>query len=241
MVQTPGEQHIFYGHLLPKSHALPEPRIAYELVWPSVFFLICFALLVLVKVTAFSRVVKIIQSCFSMQSLRQLEREEYSLKFYSVALQLFFLVNLAFFIYKVNDAYHFVVNDWSPFSRFSFFFIITLIVFAARLGFNRVLAVMLNDNRLIPEFVYSSTVISQTLGLLLFPLMLLAELSRFNNLVFLSVACVILLSMQVFRWYRGIVFALIENRVGLLQIFTYFCSLEILPVLVLVKFIIQKF
>jgi hypothetical protein len=76
---------------------------------------------------------------------------------------------------------------------------------------------------------------------MMFPCMVLAELSRFNPLVFLSAASVILLAMHVFKWYRGLVFALIENRVGLLQIFTYFCSLEILPVLVLVKFIIEKF
>lgn len=241
MLGDSGNEHIFYGHLLKQAHGQPEPRMAYELTWPSVFLLSCFALLVVVKATSFSKVVKIIQSCFSMQSLRQLEREEYSLKFYSVALQCFFLLNLAFFIYKINEAWHFVANDWSSAARFGFFFLLTTLVFIVRLGFNRLLAVFVNDQRLIPEFVYSSTVISQTLGLLLFPCMVLAELSRFNNLVFLSVASVVLVSMQIFRWYRGIVFALIENRVGLLQIFTYFCSLEILPVLVLVKFIIQKF
>ncbi len=71
--------------------------------------------------------------------------------------------------------------------------------------------------------------------------MVLVELSTFNPLIFLSAASVILIAMQGFKWYKGLTYALVDNRVGLLQIFTYFCSLEILPVLVLVKFIIETF
>jgi hypothetical protein len=242
MGSAPLYQHIFYRHLLGLQHQAPQAREAYVLVWPSVFLLSCFLLLVLIKVTSFSKVIKVVQSCFSMQTLRQLEREEYNpFKFYSVALSLFFILNLAFFIYKVNEIYGQVLTGYSRALQFLFFLLITLLVFVARNGLSRVLAIGIGDHRLIPEYSYSSYIISQTLGILLFPCLVFAELSHFNPLVFLSAASVILLSMQVFKWYRGIVFALVENRVGLLQIFTYFCSLEILPVLVLVKFIIEKF
>jgi hypothetical protein len=235
-------QHIFYQHLLPKLHRLPEVKQAYELIWPSVFLLLCFLLLVLIKVTSFPRVVKVVQSCFSMQTLRQLEREEFNpFKFYSVALSVFFLLNLAFFIYKVNSIYKLVLVEQTQAVQFLFFLLCTTLIFSLKNGFTRLLAVFVNDGKLIPEFIYSSFVISQTLGILMFPCMVLAELSQFNPLIFLSAASVVLLTMQAFKWYRGVVFALVENRVGLLQIFTYFCSLEILPVLVLVKFIIEKF
>jgi hypothetical protein len=177
-----------------------------------------------------------------MQTLRQLEREEFSpLKFYSIALSVFFLLNLTFFVYKVNFIYKLVLTGQTQLLQFMFFLITIVLLFLVKGGFTRLLAIFVNDHKLIPEFVYSSFMISQTQGLLLFPCLVLAELSHFNPLIFLSAASVILIAMQIFKWYRGIVFALMENRVGLLQIFTYFCGLEILPVLVLVKFIIETF
>jgi len=235
-------QHIFYHHLLSKQHQIPELKQSNELIWPSVFLVLCFALLVVIKATSFPKIIKVIQSCFSMQTLRQLEREEFSpLKFYSIALSVFFLLNLTFFIYKVNFTYKLVLTGQTQLLQFMFFLITIVLLFLVKGGFTRLLAIFVNDHKLIPEFVYSSFMISQTQGLLLFPCLVLAELSHFNPLIFLSAASVILIAMQIFKWYRGIVFALIENRVGLLQIFTYFCGLEILPVLVLVKFIIETF
>lgn len=235
-------EHIFYNHLLPKQHQLPELKQSFELVWPSVFLMLCFVLLVIIKVTSFPKVIKVIQSCFSMQTLRQMEREEFNpLKFYSIALSIFFLLNLTFFTYKVNNTYKLVLVEQSQFFQFMFFLMIIILLFLIKGAFTKLLAIFVNDHKLIPEFVYSSFMISQTEGILIFPCLVLAELSRFDPLIFLSAASVILVAMQIFKWYRGIVFALIENRVGLLQIFTYFCSLEILPVLVLVKFIIETF
>jgi len=235
-------QNIFDHHLLQKQHQLPQLKEHHELIWPSVFLLICFLLLVVIKITSFAKVVKVIQSCFSMQTLRQLEREEFNpFKFYSIALSIFYLLNLTFFIYKANTLYKLVLVEQSHFIQFLFFLLVTVLIFSVKNGFTKLLAIFIDDTKLIPEFVYSSFIISQTLGILLFPCMVLAELSQFDSLIFLSAASVILIAMQAFKWYRGIVFALVENRVGLLQIFTYFCSLEILPVLVLVKFIIEKF
>jgi hypothetical protein len=177
-----------------------------------------------------------------MQSLRQLERDESSsLKFYSIALLFFFLLNFAFFLYKVNCNYKYVLVEQSSFVQFSFFVFLVLVAFLVKFGVTRLLTFSLSDSNLLPEFNYSSIVISQTLGVFLFPFMVLAELGKVNQLLFLSIAAVILLAMQAFKWYRGIVFSLVENRVGLLQIFTYFCSLEILPALVVVKFVIEKF
>jgi hypothetical protein len=241
-VNSASPQHIFFNHLLPQQHALPQVRETQELIWPSLFLLSCFALLVLIKVTSFPKVVKVIQSCFSMQTLRQLEREDFNtFKFYSVALTAFFLFNLSFFIYRVNLTYQFVLTEEPLIAQFLFFMLVTVFFFFIKNGFTRLLAVFVDDNKLIPEFLYSSFIISQTLGIIIFPLMVLAELSAFDPLIFVSATGVILIAMQGFKWYRGIVFALIENRVGFLQIFTYFCSLEILLVLVLVKFIIEKF
>jgi hypothetical protein len=134
-----------------------------------------------------------------------------------------------------------VFYEFDSILQFLFIVLITLIVFTIKNAIARSFSLFIQDNKLIPEFNYSSFMISQTLGLLLFPCIVLAELRPANTLLFLTVAAVILLALQAFKWYRGMVFAFIDSKVGILQIFTYFCSLEILPTLVLVKFIIEKY
>jgi hypothetical protein len=241
-VVNTGYPHIFANHLLSKHHTVPDPHLAQQLVWPSVFLLACFALLVIIKVTSFSKVIKLIQACFNLQAWRQLEREEFNpFKFYSVLLSLFFFLNLTFFTYKINSVFKWVLVESGSLQQFLFLFLAILVLFSFKGILNKMLSLIVNDNRIIPEFVYSSFVISQTFGIFLFPCLLLAELGNYNVTVFLSVATVILVASQLFKWYRGVLFGLIEHRVGLLQIFTYFCALEILPALVLIKFIIETF
>jgi hypothetical protein len=177
-----------------------------------------------------------------MQAWRQLEREEFNpFKFYSILLSIFFFLNLSFFIYKVNSVYQWVLVGESHLEQFIFLISAVLCFLMIKGILNKLLAISVNDNRLIPEFVYSSFVISQTFGIFLFPCLVASELSDFEPGIFLSIACVVLVASQTFKWYRGILFSLVERRVGLLQIFVYFCALEILPALVMVKFIIEKF
>ena len=185
---------------------------------------------------------RIVQSTFSSQVLQQLEREEFNpFKFYSLALNLFFILNVSFLAYKINSIYKYVLIETSNFAQFCFFFLIVLIVVFLKLLVNRSLAVFTDKRKIISEYVTSSTLVNQSFGLFLFPLIVLIEFSPFDPLIFIAGALIVLVSAVLLKWYRGIIMGLVEERLGLLQIFSYFCGLEILPVFVLVKYIIETF
>ncbi len=234
--------HIFHDHLLQKQNLTPLLKIHNEVIWTSVFFLFCLALIVFVKVTSYSKVLKIIQSTFSSNALHELEREEgKSFKLHSVLLSLFFLLNVSFLLYKVNSFYNLVFTESPLFMQFAYIFLILLISIGIKNFLNQFISFLTNDRKTISEYSYNSVKINQTFGIFLFPWLILAELTKFNALVFVSGAFVVLASSLIYRWYRGVIIGLIEERVGLLQTFTYFCGLEILPVVVLVKYIIETF
>lgn len=213
-----------------------------DLIWPSVFLFVCLSLLVLIKISAFARVVRIVQSTFSNQVLQQLEREEVNpFKFHALALNLFFVLNVSFLAYKINNIYRFVLSDTGHLFQFIFFFFLTLLILAAKSFFNKTLVFFTNQRKVINEYNTSSTLVNQTFGLFLFPLVVLLEFSPFNPIIFISGALIVLATSIILKWYRGIITGLIEERVGILQIFSYFCGLEILPVFVLVKYIIETF
>lgn len=182
------------------------------------------------------------QSTFSSQVLQQLEREEFNpFKFYSLGLNLIFILNVSFLVYKINTLYKFVLVDTSHLVQFWFFFGIVLIVFLFKILVNRTLTFFTDKRKVISEYATSSTLINQSFGLFLFPLIILIEFSPFDPLVFILGALTVLAASIILKWYRGVIMGLVEERIGLLQIFSYFCGLEILPVFVLVKYIIETF
>jgi hypothetical protein len=235
-------RHIFHDHLLQPQHPFPVVKASNEQIWPSVFLIICLGLLVLVKIRSFPRAIRIIQSTFSSQVLQQLEREEHNpFKFYSIALNLFFVLNVSFLVFKINTLYNFVLSETSYFVQFCFFLAIVLFVFSFKALINRLLAFFTDERKIISEYVTSSTLVNQAFGLFLFPWIVLVQFSTFNPWIFISGALAVLAAAVVLKWYRGVIMGLVEERIGLLQIFSYFCGLEILPVFVLIKYIIETF
>ena len=234
--------HIFENHLLPKVHLVPQFKISFELIWPSIFLLIAFALLVFLKITSFSKVVKIVQSSFNIQAWHQLQREDYNpYKFYSIILALLFAFNVSFLFYKLNTLYKIILVQQPHILQFTGIFVVLLILILSKIIANKILIVFTGSKTLIHQYSYYSFIINQTFGLFVFPCIILAEFSKLNSLYFLSAGVIIIGISIVLKWFRGIVFSLLEERVGILQTFIYLCTLEILPILVLVKFIIETF
>ncbi len=234
--------HVFSDHLLQKQHLAPLLKNHTDVIWTSVYFLFCLGLLVFIKVTSYSKVLKIIQSTFNSNALHELEREESrSFKLYSVLLSLFFLLNVSFLLYKVNSFYNLVFTESALFVQFALILLVVILFIALKTTLNQFICFLSNDRKTISDYAYNSIKINQTFGIFLFPWLVLAELTQFNALIFISGAFVVLATSLIYRWYRGVIIGLIEERVGLLQTFTYFCGLEILPVVVLVKYIIETF
>lgn len=241
-VNSIDSEHIFYQHLLQRQHPGPQFKTSNSEIWPSVFLLICLIVLVIIKVRAFDRVIKLVQSVFSPQALQQLERGEQSqFKLYNIALNLFFTFNLSFLIYKINLVYKLVLTNSDHLSQFMLFTLLVVLLLAFKYLLNKLLAFFTTETRLIGDYETSSILINQASGLFLFPWLVLAQFSMFNPLIFVSGALITLSAGVIIKWYKGLTGSLMEDKVGLLQIFSYFCGLEILPVIVTVKYVIESF
>jgi hypothetical protein len=241
-LELAANSHLFYDHLLQRQHLNPVLKNQTYLVWTSVYILFCLSLIVFIRVTSYTKIIKIIQSTFNSNALRELEREETKgFKIHSILLSLFFLLNISFLLYKLNAFYKFVFSDKSLFLQFALIFFIVLVFVLIKNFLNQFICFLSNNYKTLSDYSYNSIKINQTFGLFLFPWLIMAELTDFNPLIFVSGAFVVVTASIVYRWYRGVIIGLIEERIGLLQTFTYFCGLEILPVIILVKYIIETF
>ncbi len=234
--------HIFNNHLLPVNDFTPHLKNNFELIWPSIYLLVCFVLIVFIKITSFTKVVKIIQSSFNIQAWQQLQREDYNpYKFYSVILAILFGLNVSFLIYKLNTIYKLILVESSHLLQFLVVFCIVFALIFTKIIANKLLILFTGTKSAIHQYSYYSFIINQTFGLFIFPFIVLAEFSKINTLFFLSAAVIIIAVSVLLKWFRGVVFSIVEERIGILQTFTYLCTLELLPVLVLTKLIVETF
>ncbi|MBK6521255.1 MAG: DUF4271 domain-containing protein [Sphingobacteriaceae bacterium] len=202
------------------------------------------AFFVFLRITTFPKVVSVLRSSISMQSVKQLEREEFNpFNPTSFALSLLFVLMLSFFLYKANNEFQQlqILNQKSDLIQFAFFILCVCIFLPIKFGIRKVVGHISNEPALTNEIFYNNLVINQSLGILLLPIMIIIEFSHLNP-VYLLVSTGIIITTSLFiKLYRGVVFSLFENRIGLLQVFIYLCALEILPFLVFLKFIMTNF
>lgn len=235
-------EHIFSNHSLKPVHRYPVFTNSEALIWPSVLLLFCFALIVFLKITAPSKLINTFRSSYSIQAIRQLEREEFNpFNPSSFGLSLVFLLMFNFFLYKVNSEFNQILTQQKDIWQFLFLMLITCLFLPFKFGMKKLVGIITDTSHLTNELFYNNLVINQSLGMILLPAMAVVELSGFNPLYTLITCLIIIAVSYLIKLYRGIMFSLIENRIGLLQVFIYLCALEILPFLVFTKYIITTF
>ena len=219
---------------------LPAP--ADQPAWIAVYLITCLALLVVIRSTAFPRLVKMFQSTFGGQVIQQLEREEVNLfRTNSLALTLLFVLNAAFLSFKLNQVKSYVLPESTGLQQFLFFVLLISLGIMAKGIVNRLLVVITGEKKIMGDYVVSSALVNQTFGIALFPCLVLLEFSRLFPGFFLILGLAVWGLSVMMRWYKGLQVSLGEQGVGFLQIFSYFCALEILPILVLVKYVVETF
>jgi len=236
-------EHIFSGHLLHTSQQLELQReVPTEQIWISVFLMAGIGLLSTCQNYSFRDLVRNIQAGFNTGKLRKFEyRESFRLEFQPLLLDLFFILNLAFIGLMVNKNYGFVQQGSSFPAHLFFFFVLVAVLFAMRWLGDSLLVLVSSKGRLLEEYRALSKNIDRITGLFLFPLSLMLGLTQVNPDLLIIFSIVLLSICFLTKWTRGFMLAFGEEGIGILQILTYFCGLEILPPLVVVKFVIETF
>jgi len=234
--------NIFHQHLLPLQHAEPILKMSTQHAWAAIVLMFAFSILVVLKVNAYPKLIKIIQSTYNTQVNAQLEREEINpFSTYSVLFNIMYFITFAFLLYKINLMFKLMYTNYSSLVQFIYFVIIVFGVYLTKILINKLLSIVTKEFKSIYEFENNCSLINYATGMFLLPWLVLSELSRFNSTIFISGALVVFGVAVIMKWYRGLISGLLKQRIGLLQILAYFCVLEILPTLVLVKYLIETF
>jgi hypothetical protein len=242
LVRSVYYEPVFKYHLLQPTHNGAVFNNAEESYWPSLILFLAVSLIVLLKVTSPVRTLRVLNAAYSLQIAKQIEREDYSpFKRVSVVLSVVFVISTAFLLFKLNQLYGSVLMGKEGLFQFLFFAMLVVIVYTVKYIVNSIISFLAQTPRLFNEYINNTFIINEAIGVVLLPIVIIAQLSPLHPQWLILPGLLFLCFGYLQRLYRGFVFAGLEEGVGFLQLFIYLCALEILPLLVLIKFVVVNF
>jgi len=234
---------LFSGHSL-KSSRDKDPILTNTpiLYWPSVLLFLVFSIYVSIRVTDPKKIIKIFISIFSIQASKQLIREDYKLyKRVSIFLSTCFILVISFLICLINDYFGLILKSYSLFYQYLFFILITTFIYLTKIVSTLILSHITSSYEIGKEYVFNLFVFCQIAGIILFPIVVFLQFSKYPAEWFLYPGLIVCGSIYILRVFRGLVISSLEQNIGILYIILYLCALEILPLLVLVRFLLINF
>jgi len=233
---------IFSGHSLKTVHDAPIFNASNPIYWNGIILFFIFATYVLIRISEPKKIIKIFTSVFSIQEAKQLFREEFKLtKRMSILLGISFILVISFLVQITNEYFGLILANYSQLKQYIFFVVVISLMYIVKFGANYVLAFISTNTELNKEYLFNVFVFSQTIGIILFPVIVCLQFTKYPIEWFLYPALIICGGFYALRMFRGFVISTSEQNIGILYIFLYLCALEILPTLVLIKFLLVNF
>ncbi|PKP51666.1 MAG: hypothetical protein CVT95_00420 [Bacteroidetes bacterium HGW-Bacteroidetes-12] len=207
--------------------------------WQIIILLGSLLLIALAKGLNQNRFRKIVRSIVSEQATFEIVRgEKIFLNQTNLFLNLVYLGTFSLYIYHFLYFQERVLT-----SSFEFFYYLQItsvlaIFFIAQLIFNAMLSFVFDMKEMQMEYVFNTSLFNNVLGVLFVPMLFLIYFTDLqNNVAFNNLILIVIFSILLFRTIRYIKIGTKKN-ISNLHIFLYICTLEILPLIVIIKFFI---
>jgi len=237
------EGSFFTGHPL-KAHRIEAQKFnAFQPDWILGVLLTGFVFLAWVQVFYRTRFRQILMAPFSRRFLSQLTRDG-DLFSERIALVMGFLyfISMAILIYQVCDLL-LDRNLWVLFLGFKGFVMILCTVlgfWTGKVTLIRILSLIFRTRQTTNEYLLNIFIFSALLGVILLPLLVIVIYLK--SVFFLWICIVFFILLLIFRFVRGFLIGASNTKFSYLFLFVYLCSLELLPLVVLMKlFLIYPF
>jgi hypothetical protein len=229
-------QRFFTGQHLHPRQLRPEPFHRLQPDWVPLLLLFCFVLLAWVNVFDRLRLQQVVKAPFAKRFLNQLTREgdlfteRISLALGTVYTLSYILLLYLFFTWKVSANIPFGMHP------VTFYLVIgggLLLFWSVKVFLIRLLGTVFKTHATTREYLLNIMIFNLIAGILLLPVLVLAI--YLQSPFFLYTGLIIISLMYVFRFFRGFIIGISLTKFSYLFLFVYLCSLEFLPLVVLLK------
>ena len=232
----PEIRSFFTGHLLKAGKIQHHSVNLYQPDWILALLIVCFILQAWVQFVYRKRFRQLVLAPFSKRFLNQLVRDGNLFnERLSLALGIIYFISIALMIYEVND----LLLDGQippPLKDFSFYLVILLSLFlywVIKVTGIRLLGMVFKTENTTGMYLLNVLVINIITGMVLIPLLVLVIYMK--SVFFLHITLIIIILSLLFLFVRGFLIGLSLTKFSYLFLFVYLCTLEILPLIILIK------
>ncbi|MGD0711040.1 MAG: DUF4271 domain-containing protein [Bacteroidales bacterium] len=229
------DKSIFSPHLLQSKYSLPKERTYINPGWTSILIISCLLLFAIAQYGYFKRMLQIFKAFFTNRFFNQFSRDG-GLFTERVSLFLFISYIFAFSLFIFNSYRVCLSIPAFPLLDIIIYIKIlgaVLVFYLIKMGLFNFSGYIFKANDKISDYVLTLYLFGQVTGVCLLPIIILTN--YFDNKIMLYAGFIIILMLYIYFLFRSFVIALTKSKVSTYYIFLYLCTLEILPLVLLVK------
>jgi hypothetical protein len=227
---------VFGKHQLLPVHSGPMAIIRQSTDWITILLLVCLLLFAWIQTTSQKRFAQIFKAVMQPHAVNQLEREGNLFRErITLSLGAIYYIVGSVFIFQLFNAFYTLPGEIDNLS-------FTALILAALFSYQMLKSILIYTSGIIFKTAESSRyyqlntlIFNQITGIVVFPFSIMAL--YWENTTFLIIGSVIVSLLFGYRLFRGILTGMANKNYNLLYLFLYLCTLEILPLLLLLKVI----
>lgn len=231
---------LFTHHLLRAKNFEPKIKVNEQQNWMVVIILASLFLVAILRVFYQKKFTLFVNAFVSKRFSNQIIREENALtQSTSVMLTIVFFISISLFFYLVTQHFHQSLSGYDGFQKFSVIFLFCIGFYFLKLLANKAGGYIFKVNKETDEYIFNQFIVLQILGLLLIICCILLKYSvNINKEIIIYFGFGTLILGFIVRMIKSFGIANM-NSYSPVYIFLYLCTLEILPLLIIVKLIVR--
>jgi hypothetical protein len=229
---------MFYQKGKSNSDFQIKARMQFGLEWMFFSLLICYIIVTILTFKNNKRIFQLFKAFFVPHFTNQLIREGNIIReFFMYPILLTYFISLSLLISTaLNHFLHYNVN----LSQFLLLSLFVMLFYIFKVLLVKFLGWVFQTTKETLEYLTNYMIFSFVAGVFLFPLVFfLIFSSPFISIISLYVIIIVLIIIFGYQTTRGLMIGLSSNRYSLYYLFLYLCTVEILPLCISVKLLIN--
>ena len=232
---------MFTTHQLQVTNSKPIERKEYANDWMVIVLLICFSLIAWLLIFSRKRVKQILNATYSNRTINQLIRDGDLFKErIALAFTTIYLLSFSLFIFQIG---HYYLN-FKELQLYTFVFFLKILaaiigLFLIKQRATKFIGIIFKNTNASYVYLLNGFIFNILTGIFLLPLLLFMIYSKSSISSFatsLSIGIVTIIS--VVRYFRYVIIGVSFSKFSHFYLFLYLCTLEIIPILIIIKLII---
>jgi hypothetical protein len=208
--------------------------------WVAAILIFCFVLLAWVQVYYPKRIQQIFRAPFSRRFINQLTRDGnlFSERI-AIALGIVYFLIFALLLFEFNQQIlRITFRGVAGISLYWLIIVILLAVITVKVALLQLLGIIFKTREATNSYLLNLLIFALLSG----PVLLIAIIFivYLKSVVILYITIAMVMLLFVFRFLRGFFIGMALRKFSYLFLFVYLCTLEILPLLVLIKFMLNQ-